>query len=71
MTKKTEKRAIKHSNLPPRSPLVFTIAIGLLLDRLDAAGWVWGAVGLLALILWVSFFAALFLVTYVDLFPED
>ncbi len=48
------KRVIKNANLPARLPVGSTIAVGLLLDRLHAHEWVWGAVGLLFAIMWIG-----------------
>lgn len=36
---------IKYTSLPLRSPLLPSIVLALLLDRLSAPGWLWGAVG--------------------------
>jgi len=44
-------KVIHRSQLPTRLPVTFAIAVYLLLDKLQAPGWVWGiAVTLLALV---------------------
>lgn len=47
-------KVISYKNLPTRWPVVATIAWWLLLDRLDAPGWLWGTLGTLLVIAWVA-----------------
>lgn len=49
----TKNHVIKRSSLPQSSPVMFTAVMWLLLDRLDAPGWVWGSVGLLVVLVWI------------------
>ena len=44
----TKRRVFSYNDLPsrPMRPVFDAIIVGLLLDRLAASGWVWGAVGL-------------------------
>lgn len=51
------RRYISVECLPPRLPLFHGIVLWLLLDRLDAHGIVWGAVGML----WGLWFIAAFI----------
>lgn len=47
-------RKVVHVNdLPTRLPLTTTAVVGLLLDRFDAAGWVWGMVGTIVVLIWI------------------
>jgi hypothetical protein len=43
---------IPHSALPTRPPVLFTVMVWLLIDRLDPAGWVIGMVWTLVVLLW-------------------
>jgi hypothetical protein len=45
-------RVIPGENLPTRLPVHVTVLYGLLLDRFDAVGWVWGAVGTAFVFVW-------------------
>jgi len=40
-----KKKVVNFENLPTPFPASLLISVGLLLDRLGAAGWVWGAFG--------------------------
>ncbi len=42
------------------SPLVPSLVAWLVMDKLDAAGWVWGAVGFMLLLIWIVFLYAFF-----------
>lgn len=44
---------IDRKHLPVNLPIMGPIALGLLLDRLGAPGWLWGAVGVLVALVWV------------------
>lgn len=48
-------KVISRKNVPSYPPLLFTIVMWLLLDRVQAAGWVWGVVGTLVAIIWIGF----------------
>jgi hypothetical protein len=45
-----KRKVIHKKNLPVHLPLSLTIALYLLLDRSNAPGWVWGALGVLLLL---------------------
>lgn len=49
-----KRNVISRKNLPVRLPMPMTISLGLLLDRLDAPGWVWGVGGAAMVIIWIS-----------------
>jgi hypothetical protein len=49
-------KVIPLSRMPGRLPITSTIAWYLLLDRLDAAEWVWGAMAVLVGVSWVIAF---------------
>lgn len=48
------RRVIDASCLPLRMPLLPSIVLWLLLDRLQAPGFVWGIVGTIMALLWIS-----------------
>jgi hypothetical protein len=48
------KKVVSYANLPTKLPTVSTVAFGLLLDRLQAPGWVWGIYICLFSILWLG-----------------
>lgn len=48
-----KRQVISVKNLPTRLPVTFTMVLGLLLDRYDAPGWMWGAAGAILLLIWV------------------
>jgi hypothetical protein len=53
MTRRSDPRlCVANANLPMRPPLLLSIVMWLLLDRLAAPGWVWGAVGLFLALVW-------------------
>ncbi|MBW9334569.1 hypothetical protein FEE59_13705 [Herbaspirillum sp. RU 5E] len=49
-----KRNVISRKNLPVRLPMPLTISLGLLIDRLDAPGWVWGVAGTAMAIIWIS-----------------
>lgn len=53
------KKVISHNNLPTHLPVTSTIAVYLLLDKLRAPGWFWGAVGLFFVALWIGAIVAI------------
>jgi hypothetical protein len=61
-----KRRVITPKNLPSRLPLSLTIALGLLLDRCDAPGWVWGAVSALMVFIWVCALVGMLSEEYVE-----
>lgn len=55
--------------LPMPSPLLITLVTWLLLDRIEAPGWVWGACGVMLLILAAVWIADLVYTNHVH--PRD
>lgn len=55
-----KQQVIPWKELPTKCPLFGTIVLWLLLDRLDAAQWVWGAVGVVVLVVWIVWIIGLF-----------
>lgn len=66
-----KQKVISRRNLPIRMPLVKTVVAYLLLDRLNAAGWVWGIVITLFSIYWLIFIIAIVTEQGVDMFSDD
>ncbi|KKL79048.1 hypothetical protein LCGC14_2018760 [marine sediment metagenome] len=66
--KRTKK--IHNKNLPPRIPLFPGITIWLLLDRINAPGWAWGAAGLFFLLLLIVSTAEFFTSKLTDIFED-
>lgn len=66
-----DKKTIDRSNLPTRFPFILTWLSFLTLHYFRAAGWVWGAVGALLLIIWVLTFVAFSTEQDVDLFNDQ
>lgn len=60
-------KVIKLNQLPSRLPIVQTIAWGLLLDRFHAPAWLWGAMGVLFLIVWIGAIVAMWTETPIEL----
>ena len=65
-----KKKVIKYNNLPTRIPLWSTIVAYLLLDKLNAPGWAWGALGLFFVIGWMVCLLSIFNDDYIDIFKE-
>jgi hypothetical protein len=66
---KSKRRVISRKNLPTRMPLMGTFVYFLMLDRVHAASWVWGAFGVLVIIGWIAWLFDLCSRTDVDLLP--
>ena len=49
-----KRKVIDSKNLPMRPPLIGVLVAWLVIDKLDAPGWVWGAVGLFFAFLWIA-----------------
>ena len=61
-------KVVANKNLPVPMPLQFSLICYLLLDKFQAAGWAWGAVGVILALLWIVYFIAIFSTEQVDLF---
>ncbi len=46
------RQVVSGQQLPTRLPITGTLVVGLLLDRLQAPGWLCGAAGVLAVLFW-------------------
>ncbi len=64
------KKVINKKNLPSRIPLVGTIVYITALDYWNAPEWLWGVVGVIMVVGWVSFFFGLGTEKEIDLFVE-
>ena len=53
--------------LPTRMPLLGSVVLWLALDRLDAAGWVWGVVGTVVVVGWLFWALSLFIEKHVEI----
>jgi hypothetical protein len=50
----SDKKVLHRSHLPSKLPLGITCVAYLMLDKFNAVGWVWGAVGLLFALIWIA-----------------
>jgi hypothetical protein len=66
----TDRRVIKYRNLPTKLPIGSTAVVWLLLDRFQAPGWVWGAVGVICLATWAAVIYQIWIEDGVDIFAE-
>lgn len=67
-----KKQVINPKNYSSQVPIFSTITMWLFLDRLQAAGWVWGVVGTIGAIIWiVKIYSGLRLEKWVDIFEEE
>lgn len=60
-------KVLSQKQLPMRSPILAGIVFGLLLDRLDSPGWVWGVVATLWLIMLIAWGCSLWFYEPVEL----
>jgi hypothetical protein len=63
-------KVIKQANLAPRLPLTFTAVAYLLLDKFDAAGWIWGVLGTLIVVIWIASIVGIVKADFVDIWEE-
>ena len=66
-----KKKVLSYSNLPSRLPVLHTVVLYILLDFYDAREWVWGVVGVIMCLVWISSAVSLFVTTRVDIFKND
>jgi hypothetical protein len=50
----SKQKVVARKQLPAYPPVSLTLAIGLTLDRLHAPGWVWGAIGVYVVLVWIG-----------------
>lgn len=55
-----KSKYINPKYLPPRLPLQFTALVLLILDRFDAAGWIWGVAGSFLALAWIGALAMIY-----------
>jgi hypothetical protein len=55
-----KKRVISYKNLPSRIPVYQAMVAYLMMDKFNAAGWVWGVVGTIFTIVIISSIIGLF-----------
>ena len=65
------KNVIKRSNLPTNSPIISGLVLYLVLDKWNAPGWIWGAVGLLYLIILINWIVETIRQKEVDILQSD
>jgi hypothetical protein len=65
---KNSDKVISSKNLPARLPLWTTILMWLVLERLNAPGWVWGVVGTIFVVLWIGAITLMIKQESVDIF---
>jgi len=61
------RRVVHGKNLPIRCPLVSTLVLWMVLDKVSAAGWVWGVVGTLVVVMWVEWLIDIFAIEHVEI----
>ena len=66
--KKTKR--IKASNMPSKLPVDATAITYLLLENFDAAGWIWGACGVVIIFLWAIQIYSVCTAEYIDIFEK-
>ena len=64
----TPNKVISWKNLPARLPIFPTITMYLLLVQLQAAEWVWGAIGLFTVLIWIISIIAVCRQVKIDIF---
>lgn len=62
---------LARKHMPYRSPIVFTIVMYLFMDHVHSPQWVWGAVGLFVLIMWITYFVGIHNEKEVIISPKD
>ena len=65
------KYRIDRKNMPNRMPLILTLVSFLSMDHWGAPEWLYGMVGLLLIIFWISFFYSILTSESVDIFSND
>jgi hypothetical protein len=63
-------KVISPKNLPARPPLTFSTVVVLTLDRLHAAGYLWGAAIAVLVLIWAAFFVGLYSCEHVEIFKK-
>jgi len=63
-------KVIAFKNQPVRLPMWATIGTYLLMDKIAAPQWAWGAVGCVFVIVWIASIVSICKQTQVDIFEE-
>ena len=66
-----ERKVISGNNIPVRIPVIDAIVLYLLLDKFNAAAWIWGVVGTLWAIMFIATLIATWNEKSIDIFKED
>ncbi len=66
----TKRKVIAFSNISTPIPLQTTAVVYLLLDKIQAAGWIWGAVGCTLVLIWLVWIVGFFIEEEVDIFKK-
>jgi len=64
------KKVISKKNLPIRSPILATVVYVLSMDYWNAPQWLWGAVGLLLVFIWIGWIISFFNQDEVDIMSK-
>src|SRR5690606_39741913 len=64
------KKVISRSNLPARSPILSTIVFALAMDYWNAPQWLWGAIGLFMLVIWIAWIMTFFIHDEIDVISK-
>jgi hypothetical protein len=63
-------KVVAHKNLPAKLPIVGTMVWWMVLDKLQAPGWLWGVAGTLGVVFWAFSITALYLQDSQDIFKN-
>lgn len=61
-----QRKVVHGKNLAMRSPVLTILVFWLVLDRLDAPGWVWGVVGTIAVVLLLAWIVDIFNIEHIE-----
>lgn len=64
------KKVISTNNLPARLPIYQTLTAWIALDYFNAPQWLWGAIGLFFIILWIVAIITISNQKHIDLFDD-
>lgn len=56
-----KRTVIKTEALPTRMPLLASVVLWLLLDRIHAPGWAWGTAWTMMALVWIAWGASIYL----------
>jgi hypothetical protein len=64
------RKVIASSELPPRLPIYPTLTLWLVLEKTEAAGWIWGATGCVMLFVWIACLIGFFTTKATRIWPD-